>query len=261
MPLAAKPKLLYITRRWPGRTGGGTVMRGGMLVEALAAHYDVHLLVANNGGPHLGRLSDCLSWCRRVEHVPVEDLQRPDYRGVPWLGGATRLLAAELASPLVYLENFVTPEAVARAAEPYRDIVFDAVHIVRLGMAGFAEPYLALPANRRPRVTLDLDDIESKTHQRISALYRAAGLEDYAAIHAIEATKHLRLEREWLPRFHELWVCSQSDRAEVQATHGLSTVQCVPNAVRIPTLPRPAPPPRVPTLFFIGMLDYFPNEE
>jgi glycosyltransferase involved in cell wall biosynthesis len=128
-------------------------------------------------------------------------------------------------------------------------------------MAGFAEPYLTLPAGRRPYMTLDLDDIESKTHQRIAALHGGAGSEARARIHALESGKHHRLEREWLPRFDELWVCSQSDRAEVQSAHSLSTVRFVPNAVRIPAHPRPTAPPHVPTLFFIGMLDYFPNEE
>lgn len=261
MPESAKPKLLYLTRRWPGRTGGGAIMRSGILVEALSASYNVHLLVVHSGGPHLGNASDCQPWCRRIEHCPVEDFQRPDYRGVSWIGGSSLLLAAERASPLVFLENFVTPEAVAVAAQPYRDVSFDVVHVSRLAMAGFAEPYLSLPAARRPRLTLDLDDFESKTHRRIAALYSAAGHTERAEIHSLEASKHERLERGWLPRFDELWVCSNSDVREIQAAYGLSTLRYVPNAVRIPSHPRPANAGGIPTLFFIGLLDYFPNQD
>jgi glycosyltransferase involved in cell wall biosynthesis len=261
MPLTVKPKLLYVTRRWPGRTGGGTIMRSGMLVEALAAHYDVHLLVVNSGGPHLGRNDDCLAWCHRVEYCPVNHLQRADYRNISWIGDPAPILAAELASPLVYMENFVTPEAIALAAQPYRDVVFDAVHISRLAMSGFAEPYLSLPANLRPRLSLDLDDMESKTHRRLSALYHAAGFSERAQIHSLESAKFVRLERERLPSFDQLWVCSEIDRRESESLHGLSTFHCVPNAVRIPPHPRPAPAGGLPTLFFIGLLDYFPNED
>jgi glycosyltransferase involved in cell wall biosynthesis len=236
-------------------------MRGGILVEALSAQYDVHLLVVNSGGLHLGRETDCLAWCKRAESCSVENLQCPDYRGIAWTGDQALLLAAELASPLVFLENFVTPEAVDRAAKVYEDISFDVVHISRLAMAGFAAPYLSLPDGRRPRVSLDLDDIESKTHLRIAALHEAARDPVPAQIHSIEANKHLRLERQWLPRFDEIWVCSQGDRLEIQSRYDLSTVIQVPNAVRSPSHAQEVPCGRIPTLFFIGLLDYFPNSD
>lgn len=236
-------------------------MRSGMLVEALAASYDVHLLVVNQGGVTVRGERDSLAWCKRVEYCPVDQVQNTAYRGLSWRGDPERLLAAELASPLVFLENAATPEAIDMAAQDYGEVQFDTVHISRLSMAAFAEPYLRLPERIRPRMVLDLDDIESKTHLRLAELHRTSGSSIYAQIHSIEAEKHLRLEREWLPRFDEVWVCSEADRVEVQATHTHAGAVTVPNAVRIPHAPLAQPSGRLPTLFFIGHLEYFPNEE
>jgi glycosyltransferase involved in cell wall biosynthesis len=261
MTSSARPKLLYLTRRWPARTGGGTAMRSGILVEALAHSYEVYVLVVNSGGIARCGTTDCLTWCKRAEYCAVDQLQNPAYRGLTWRGDPNRLLAAEFASPLAFLESLATPDAVHVAARVYDGLSFDTVHISRLCMAGFAEPYLRLPEEIRPRMVLDLDDIESKTHLRLADLHRAAGNSIHAQIHSIEAEKHFWLEREWIPRFDEVWVCSQADRVEIQTSHAHPCVATVPNAVRIPGRPAMKASSGPPVLFFIGHLEYFPNED
>ena len=257
-----KPKLLYITRRWPARTGGGTVMRGGILIEALAATHDVYALIVNSGGVPEDRRMDCAEWCKRVEYCRVDEVQHEAYRGLRWRGDPENLLAAELASPLTFFESTASDEAVAMAAKVYEDVAFETVHISRLHMAAFARPYLASRNGTRPRrITLDLDDIESKTHARLAGLHRSAGNSVYARIHTIEAEKHLRLEREWIPRFDEVWVCSDEDRTELEANHRHAAAVTIPNAVRIPGTAPPQRSARLPTLFFIGNFAYFPNED
>ncbi len=197
-----------------------------------------------------------------MEYCRVDEVQHEAYRGLRWRGDPESLLAAELASPLTFFENTAADEAVAMAAKVYQDVAFETVHISRLHMAAFLRPHLALSKGTRPkRITLDLGDIESKTHARLAELHRGAGNSASARIHSIEAGKHLRLERERLPRFDEVWVCSDEDRAELKANHCHATAVTIPNAVRIPGNAPPQRSTRLPTPFFIGNFAYFPNED
>jgi glycosyltransferase involved in cell wall biosynthesis len=207
------------------------------------------------------RAEDCLDWCKRVEHCPVDEIPNTPYHGLNWFSDSERLLAVERESPLTFLENCASPEAVEMAARVYENERFDVVLISRLNMAAFADPYLSLPKSSRPYTVLDLDDIESKTHLRIAELHRTAGSSIYRQIHLLEADKHLLREREWLPRFDEVWVCSDIDRAELQTSYARGNVITVPNAVRIPAANETRRSAKPPTLFFIGYLGYFPNDD
>ncbi len=123
-------------------------MRAGMVLEALAEHYSISLLVVslypsfNTEVP-----AEFKSLCRRSVVI-------------------TRAQAARPRVPL--LPSFLSRRFGWRS---YHGIHFDVVHVFRLATLDFARPFLNNPAGT-PRSHLDLDDIESETHRRIAALCR-----------------------------------------------------------------------------------------
>ena len=79
-------------------------------------------------------------------------------------------------------------EPAALAAGPdYR-----AVHVLRLYLAPFAEPYLASRAPGRPACHLDLDDHEVTTRRRIAGLLLQNGEESAARVQEWEAGRYER---------------------------------------------------------------------
>jgi hypothetical protein len=130
------------------------------------------------------------------------------------------------------------------------------IHTFRLSMAPVA---LALAQVRpvRPRLTLDLDDLEAHTHQRIADLAQRNGDQAIYRRYQTAARSLGRWERRLLPRFDRIYVCSETDRAAL----GLPTVRVLPNiAPTCPPLPRREPASGYRALF-LGSLGYYPNED
>jgi glycosyltransferase involved in cell wall biosynthesis len=226
MVMSAKPSLLYITPVIPALTGNGLAMRAGTVLEVLAGRYDVNLLVVPLYAPVTPRIPEPLEkLCRRAAIVSP----RPQRRG--WF----------------------------RPAALWGDFRFDVVHVFRLAMVPFSEPYLRR-FFRRPQRHLDLDDIESITRRRLSALYRQNGDGAMAAREESEATQSEKLENAALRRFDRVYVCSDADRRKLEGrTRGQVCV--LPNGVRMPSdVPaRSADGPF--TFLFVGTLGYYPNED
>src|SRR3989442_9457389 len=71
MPVA-KAELLYLSPVIPALTGNGLAMRAGMVLEALARHYTVTLLVVTRYPPYEDRVLDRFEkLCRRAAVVPL----------------------------------------------------------------------------------------------------------------------------------------------------------------------------------------------
>jgi len=157
--------------------------------------------------------------------------------------------------------RFATTRAVRESAQLFEGVAFREVHVFRLYMAPFAEPYLEGGAEVGPTCRLDLDDDESRTRRSLAALHDAAGDEASAAIERSEADKYALLERQYLGRFDRVYVCSEEDRRTLARRERCRHVAVVPNAVRIPvsTTGRPRAAPF--TFLFVGTLGYYPNED
>ncbi|MEZ4552475.1 MAG: glycosyltransferase [Dehalococcoidia bacterium] len=139
------------------------------------------------------------------------------------------------------------------------DLDVDVVHAFRL----YTAPVVLALARRAPRARLhlDLDDIESVTHERIAALHERNGLLDAARAEDAEARRFADAERDLLPRFQRLYCCSGVDAARLGAlVPTLPAEVCVvPNAVRLPAelpIPRTTHPF---TFLFVGTVNYAPN--
>ena len=259
----ARPNLLFISPIMPAPAGNGLAMRAGIMLEALAADYDVHVLVIPVVGASPGRGSErwASRWCARLAVHDVSGRVDPLFRLIARIRDPRERAAAYARYPRPLLCRFATTGAVRESAQVFRDITFREVHVFRLYMAPFAEPYLEDGAAHGPICRLDLDDHESRTRRELAALHEAAGDGAAASIERAEADKYARLERHELRRFHRVYVCSEDDRRALARHQGSRRVVVIPNAVRIPasTAARRRGAPF--TFLFVGTLGYYPNED
>lgn len=247
----SKPRLLLITPAFPDARGNGLAMRAGMWLEALTHRYRVALLVvplfatATPGAQAFARThADSITV---VPPAPAFRRRwlRPFQRGAPQ-PELMRLTAAQVPACLEALRGLDGADEI------------EVIHSFRLYTAPVA---LAL-RGRMPaaRLHLDLDDIESLTRERVAALRQARGLIDRAAEQTEEARRFAAAERELIPRFDRVYVCSSLDAERVRAlVPSAAEVRVIPNAVR--------PPPSAParrttrpfTFLFVGTMGYEPN--
>lgn len=227
MVTRSKPNLLYLSPVVPALAGNGLAMRAGAVLELLAAHYTVYLLIAPLYAAFDPRMPERLqALCHSVVIVPpIPPRPQSWFRPRP-VFGSTR---------------------------------FVVIHIFRLSMLPFAEPYL----NRfwhRPARHLDMDDIESVTRSRIAELCRSNGEFSVADYEEAEALRQQPVEDEALRRFDRVYVCSEIDRRRLSG-RTVAEVLVLPNAIRIPEdLPqRSAGGPF--TFLFLGTLGYYPNQD
>jgi glycosyltransferase involved in cell wall biosynthesis len=260
--------LLFVTPTMPALAGHGLAMRAGVMLEALAADHEVHLLVVPVvAGTHADAATAAVRrWCARAVVHPVPPAGDALFGLIARVRDRAARLEARLAYPRPALARFATADAVRAAAAAIAGPRFQAVHVFRLYLAPFAEPYLAAPARQHPRCVLDLDDVESRTRRGLAALHARVGDPAAARLGAAEAEKYAAMERAWLPRFDRVLVCSAPDRRRLAREHPAARVHVVPNAVRAPAAPLP-PPAATPggrrpfTLLFVGSLGYFPNAD
>ena len=144
---------------------------------------------------------------------------------------------------------------VAMSPDAYRGVHFDVVHVFRLASLPSARPFL----NGSARHHLDIDDIESETHQRLAALCQSNGDISLAFMEKHLASRSAALEAEALPTFERVYVCSALDREKLTAKPIGGEICILPNSVRLPA----AVPPRLPAgpFLFVGTLGYYPNED
>jgi glycosyltransferase involved in cell wall biosynthesis len=147
------------------------------------------------------------------------------------------------------------------AAQVLKDQRFDVIHAFRVYTASLAISLArSAAALRRPRLHLDLDEIESVTRARLACLYRDNGLEEEAETEAAEAKRFERSERRLLPLFDRVYVASELDARRVQPLlRGEPRV--APNTVVAPLEPVAALTTHPFTFLFVGTMGYYPNED
>jgi glycosyltransferase involved in cell wall biosynthesis len=134
------------------------------------------------------------------------------------------------------------------APRAFADLEFAAIHLYRLSVLPFAAPYLA----RQPRSTwrIDLDEVESATRHRLAEQLRRAA-DPRARLARLEAGVVERVEREVLPAFARVYVCSPRELALLPDPTSARVVPNVLPDVAAPGLP-PADAPF--TFLFVGSL-------
>ncbi len=277
--MTARKKLLFIAPVVPNPTGSGTSIRAAMLLQSVAAQYDVFIVVAplekpspSEPLPPMSRFVRDRSGAVRTvsllaENDPsIDDLVQIRDRSVAdddlvaffqaRMKSSTSRSSGGDAGDLPFR---CAMTAKCLAEDLFSDITFDAILVMKSHLLPFAFRVLGAPT--RPVCIVDLDDVESTTHRRVSALHAKNGAMGMAAVAIDEAVKFDAFERKYLPQFDLVLVCSTRDRDEVSARVGISNIKVVPNA--IPTLQTPRAGQVLPStdFLFVGSLGYLPNAD
>ncbi|MBZ0169868.1 hypothetical protein MELA_00367 [Candidatus Methylomirabilis lanthanidiphila] len=248
-----KPRLLFISPFIPAHSGNGPAKRAASTLQVLGDRFDIHLLVASSGPRLNGAVETMPGHPREVATVPVR--LWPDPRA-----GLKRMMAA---FPWLYRRCFAAPfewQVMSRAAfdYPFRETVFDVVHVFRL----YSIPVLDFIRARATvgAVWLDLDDVESSTRRELAALRRSRGEYLAAAQCAAEAEQYARIEADRVPSFDRVFVCSSEDCEHLRTLRIHAAPERAPNVVSAPASPPAAKPRHSPFRFlFVGTLGYLPN--
>jgi glycosyltransferase involved in cell wall biosynthesis len=247
----ARPRLLFITPILPEEGGNGLAMRAEAVLKRFKRDYDVSLLVANPYNP----------WARTsTTRTDVDVIQFPR-----WAGLYRRIIGAiHRRWPVFYLRYVPFPIEWNLPSRDQRNFLsqlaqFDVIHIFRLYQANLARPFFMLEP--RPRIQLDVDDLESLTRARFSEVLQENEQFDSARHFRSIAAFYHRQEDRWLPRFDQVFVCSHEDRERLANRFPGLDIALMPNSIQLParTQFRIARPPF--NFMFIGGLGYLPNAD
>ena len=230
-------------------------MRAYSVLKSLSSRYSVSLLIISNykEPPLSPAVAEC---CQLIATVPLNPLEK--------LQIAIRLMTCKIAYLLPLLSAsrpmkwmFVTRRRLKAIARMFEGTHFDVIHIFRIYMAPYAS--LFINDSFSGICQLDLDDIESLTNERLATLFALNGDRSKAMAMASEARQYKTVEKDLLPRFDRIFVCSVLDKKRISDQYQCRDIDVIPNIVQIPEVVREEGK-RVPfTFLFVGSLKYYPN--
>jgi glycosyltransferase involved in cell wall biosynthesis len=229
---------VFLAPVMPAATGNGLAMRAGVFLEGLSRSHEVNVVVVPVfGSQAASEFVDSLA----AGCISLELADRAEDR--LW---ATRLLGTpegrRRAGEIHPLPS-LCPRLSERAAEQLRPLVGSAalIHVMRSYLAPCLDA--VLDVDRRPPVTLDLDELDSAVRGQLGETEEAARFE--------------RLERYYIPRVDRVYTASPQEADTVRRVHHARYADTVPNAARVPFAIAEAPPEY--DLLFVGNLSYAPN--
>lgn len=254
----ANPSLLFVSPVIPKLTGAGIAMRAGLHVQELASSFAVTLAVILDGQAEN----------EAVEEIPAE---------ISTL--CTEIIVAS-KKPLIarFVSTWTNPRlrditgkilrvppghqrraAAKELARRLSGMHFDAVHCFRL-ITGITPGFLETERCSFGRAVLDLDDYESRTKRRYAdTLLRAQGKLQFL-VGRYEAGLWEALEDKIVPKFDDIYVCSEMDRGLLSQRFPSSDIFVVPNVVDAPNRFTASPGDPF-TFLFVGSLGYPPNRD
>jgi polysaccharide biosynthesis protein PslH len=237
---AERPAALFLAPETPYPVAGGGALRSASLLEYLALHYDVDVIVFRQpGAPDPAGLFPP----GRAKSVTTIELPA---NGRSMASRALRNAGrvARRVPPLV--DRFAGfGDEIARAVAGRRYAVGIVEH-------SWCAPYLEQLAPVCDRVVLDLHNIESVLHGRCAAADGGpAGM-----AHRVFGAASRELEQSWLPRFSQVLATSEQDCEVVRGIAPAARVAVYPNA--IPFVPLPVAGDEE-VVVFSGNMEYHPN--
>jgi len=137
---------------------------------------------------------------------------------------------------------------------------FEVVHVFKIFLIPIIQTCLA--ENQKSIIfQLGMDDIESikvnRFHQvALKNLDRKFSL---AMLH--EQRKYSRIEKKFIPKFDQVFVCSEFDKEKISDLIHPQKIIIAPNIIRIPTTNIRPKSKRIFRFLFVGSLDYYPNRD
>ena len=235
-----RPSALFLTPEAPYPLAGGGSLRSASLLEYLALHYDVDVVVFREPGATdpAGLIPG-----RLARRVTVLDLP-PNRRSFTAraLRNAGRMVRR--VPPLVdRFRGFSTEMSNALSGARYDVGVIE---------HSWCAPYLEQLSPVCARTVLDLYDVESVLHARCAAVESRAT----ATAHRVFQSASQELERLWLPRFSLVLATSQADVDLARAIAPRARFAVYPNSLPPTVLP---PAGDEEAIVFSGNMEYHPN--
>ena len=256
-------RLLHVTPVMPLPTGGGLAMRAASTLKALSCHFDVELLVVPVTGPNTEPSDFVLQHATRVHRLDLENHLDPHFSLISRLKDPVQREHAQRAYPKPYLSRYCTGESARHLYDWSSRQDLAAVHVMRLYLAPFAEPFPWLRGSGRPTCVLDLDDDEVRTRRRMADLHRACGNREEAEREEVELEKYAAFAARYLSAFDCVTLCSAADVDQLSRHHTDVRFAVLPNGYDMPSAARRYTPSTSGPLrvLFVGTLDYFPNSD
>lgn len=218
--MTRRARLLFVTPVTPADAGNGLAMRAGVWLEGLARSHDVRVLVAPVFGPAAPPGALVKRYASSFEVLELQT-RRPMADVMARLATAEGRAEALALQERPLLARRATPAAARAVADAATGC--SAVHVMRVYLAPLLD--VVLGAATRPRLILDVDDLESEVERDSDR----AGDE--------EQSRYRSLEFRYLPQVDSVSVAAPEDRHVLGLRHPEVSVVCIPNAVR---MPRPA---------------------
>jgi polysaccharide biosynthesis protein PslH len=242
-----RPRILFLAPKAPYPLTSGLAMRQFHLLRAYSSIASVDLAFFAGHDRELVEVCQGVgSYCERIHAIPFPPVRKPGTFG-PWLGWK------EMIHPLLIrgLDSCAIRRFVADSAEST-----DLIHVSRLYTANAVEALLD-GRRRRPRLILDLDDVETVAQWRLLRHSRSRRWV-YRAFRYCDLVRLFAYQHRTVRQFDRVFVCSEHDRMRL----GRPNVVVVPNGFDAPhELPRRGEDPDAKTLLFCGLLSYGPNED
>ncbi len=234
-------------------------MRAFQVLNALAERYDVSLLTRGdlNSQKLEGQQARTRDACRSVTILPAGGRRL----GALWRRGLRRVYPN--AYYAIYRQPsdwcFISAADRQVLARAYADEKFDLIHLHRLYML----PILSnIPAHLScVPAQIDMDDVESRTRERLARLAKLNGDIRLARLMAHDAELYRSLEIHQLSRFVRAFVCATGDRQLLSSKINKPPIVVIPNTVAIPQT-RSSSEYRASSSFiflFVGSIGYYPN--
>ncbi|MBC2717617.1 MAG: glycosyltransferase [Desulfobacteraceae bacterium] len=235
-------------------------MRAFNVIKRLSLSHHIHLLIISREVQkqknfHIGREVSAL--CDTITCVPIDP--RLD------LNLFFRVRLFKISRRLYYLffgsieKLYCSPKMIQTLKSLYPEIHFDIIHVFRIYMMGFAACFFSPETS--PFLQLDLDDIESRTHYRLSELYKLNKHKKLAEKMHLDADYYQKLEKQVLQKADRIFVCSVIDKKWLADKYHNTNMIIVPNIVDIPDIMNHPHTNEWFTFLFIGSLGYYPNYE
>jgi glycosyltransferase involved in cell wall biosynthesis len=151
----------------------------------------------------------------------------------------------------------ISAKALDQVPEGLRSRTYDIVHVARSYLAPFALELVRRTQQRRPLLTLDLDEDDGRVYHGLAAL--AGRRRDHSRQRwcALEGNAFHQLVEEVAPAFDRVWIASSIDAGRLRSRS--HHIQVLPNAVTAAPRLRRRDDGR--TLLFVGSLGYEPNQD
>ena len=235
-----RPRALMLSPELPYPLQGGGALRTASLLNYLAQHHTVDLILFR----HLDSQHPTESLPPNlIDRVLVLELPRHSRNPVPRvLRNASRLVRG--VPPL--LDRF------RGFANPISNFLNNHRYQVAVIEHFWCAPYYAVLHPSADSIILDLHNIESTLHQTEAAA--ASSLPERLA-HQHFARLYRNMERSWIPHFNEVLTASEADRTRIQ--HVVQAVTVFPNSIPWHALPDV---PEEEVIALSGNFDYHPNQ-